>query len=231
MKERILILEDEPSIADTLTYALQSEGFETLTVQTVQEAQVHLPGDWALAIFDVGLPDGSGFELLKSLRKSSTLPVILLTARSSELDKVVGLEIGADDYVVKPFSPREVVARVRTVLRRTKKRDAPVTSESGLVHGSITLNEAKLQVSVDGRPVELSRYEFRILRILMSAPGRVYSREQLMSLAWEEPEMSLERTVDAHIKSLRGKLKAAGASSDPIATHRGFGYAFREDFE
>ncbi|MFN8389309.1 MAG: two-component system response regulator CreB [Bdellovibrionota bacterium] len=240
MAEHILVVEDEPSIADTIVYALTSDGFQVTAVQTCQAARdAFSSNSFALLVLDVGLPDGSGFELIKTIRQVSQVPVIFLTARSAEVDRVVGLEIGADDYVVKPFSPRELSARVKTILRRAgaalhpaASAEASNTSSTGAKSltavGPFTINEEKLLISFSGAPLELSRYEYRILVIFLRSPGRVYSREQLMQLAWEEPEMSLDRTVDAHIKSLRAKIRAVSKDADPIVTHRGFGYSLRD---
>ena len=227
MSQRILVVEDEPSIADTIVYALTSDGFSVTSCLTGGAAMEALQKSaYDLLILDVGLPDGSGFELLKQIRKTSAVPVIFLTARGAEVDRVVGLELGADDYVVKPFSPRELSARAKTILRRaghTRPNEAPPYR-----YGKFVLDEQKLTITYLGRTLDLSRYEFRILAILLHAPGRVYSREQLMQIAWEEPEMSLERTVDAHIKSLRAKLRAVSGDEEPIVTHRGYGYSLRE---
>jgi two-component system catabolic regulation response regulator CreB len=226
MPQHILVVEDEPSIADTIVYALGSEGFQVTSCLTGGAALEKLQESaFDLIVLDVGLPDGNGFELLKQIRKQWNLPVIFLTARSDEVDRVVGLEIGADDYVVKPFSPRELSARVRSILRRSAGHVPETVVRQ---YGRFSLDSQKLLICFDGVALELSRYEFKIFAILLGSPGRVYSREQLMQLAWDEPEMSLERTVDAHIKSLRAKLRAVDAEADPIVTHRGFGYSLRE---
>ncbi|HEX5034593.1 MAG TPA: two-component system response regulator CreB, partial [bacterium] len=200
---KILILEDESSIADNIRYALEAEGFQTEWRSTLGEGRQSLrAGGIDLLILDVGLPDGNGFDFCRELRKTETLPVIFLTARSDEIDRVVGLELGADDYVVKPFSPRELAARVKSLLRRS----------AGMVAGAAPAKPAKTPFEIDaerlkiryfGEILPLSRYEYRLLQVLIERPGRVLSRDQLMDLAWEEPEASLDRTVDAHIKSLR----------------------------
>jgi two-component system catabolic regulation response regulator CreB len=229
---QILLVEDEPSISDTIVYALGSDGFGVTLCTTIAEAlEAAKKSEFALGIFDIGLPDGSGFDLLRQLRARTSMPVIFLTARSAEVDRVSGLEMGADDYVVKPFSPRELVARVRTVLRRLERPQAEPGTAAGNNSGPFTHDEKRLSVAYRGTPLTLSRYEYRLLCVLLRSPGRVYSREQLMQLAWEDPEMSLERTVDAHIKSIRAKLRKAGADPDPIVTHRGFGYSLREEKE
>lgn len=223
MSKHILIVEDEPTIAENIRYALTTDGFQTTACSTGKEAlQVIQNEQIDLAILDVGLPDVLGFDLCKIIRQSKNVPVIFLTARNDELDKVVGLEIGADDYVTKPFSPRELSARVRAVLRRSS--GFPITKSNI----DFAIDQERYQIIFRGSPLPLSRYEFRLLAILIETPGRVYTRERLMGLAWEEPEMSLERTVDAHIKSIRAKLRDAGGDPDIIVTHRGIGYSFKE---
>lgn len=219
----ILVVEDEPSIRDNLVWSLQTEGFSVSACGTCGEARRELTRQtFSLAILDVGLPDGSGFDLCREIRHTNTLPVIFLTARTDEIDRVVGLEIGGDDYVAKPFSPRELTARVRAVLRRTTPGPAPVSpSHPGPV---FTVDEIRCEIRFHRQPLPLSRYEYRLLKTLLAHPGRVFSRAQLMDHAWEEPDASLERTVDSHIKSLRAKLRAI-APADPIRTHRGLGYS------
>jgi two-component system, OmpR family, catabolic regulation response regulator CreB len=233
MGEKILVIEDEPAIADNITYALSSEGFETAWCSTGGEGLAALgKGGFALAILDVMLPDMSGFDVCRELRKSSQLPVIFLTARSEEVDRVVGLELGGDDYVVKPFSPRELVARVKAVLRRSDRlKGSP--AETPPPAGATTpfeVDEARHRMSYFSRALELSRYEFRILKILVARPGWVYSRTRLMEMAWEDPGTSMERTVDAHIKTLRAKLREIRPEFEAIITHRGVGYSIREDW-
>lgn len=222
---KILIVEDEPAIADTIQYALETEGFHPVTAPTGQEALQQVDADGIdLIILDIGLPDINGFELCKQIRRKSALPIIFLTARSEEVDRVVGLEIGGDDYVVKPFSPRELTARVKAILRRTQSDNhtdaAPLTVWS--------VDDAKRRIHYFDRPLELSRTEFELLRTLIGRPGQVFTREQLMASVWDEPEASMDRTVDAHIKNLRAKLKSVRPGIDPIITHRGTGYALKE---
>lgn len=236
MKPVILIIEDERGIVDNIEYALKTEGFATLWCSTgmagLEAVKNH---EISLVLLDVGLPDINGFELFKKLKNEADVPVIFLTARSEEIDRVVGLEIGADDYVTKPFSPRELTARVKAVLRRIKK------SAPGLSGKEESLSrvdpkfpfyyiDKKNAIFYKGIQLQTSRYEYRILKILIDHPGWVYSREQLMEMAWDEPDMSELRTVDAHIKNLRRKLKAITPDIDPIITHRGSGYAMKEDW-
>jgi two-component system catabolic regulation response regulator CreB len=186
--------------------------------------------DVDLIILVVGLPDMSGFEVCKEIRRSKTTPLIFLTARSEEVDRVLGLELGGDDYVAKPFSPREIVARVRAILRRVTPTPGPVGSSAPTPTRAsrFMVDTERVRVLNCGQQLELSRYEYRLLVILSRRPGQVFSREDLMNIAWESPEMSLERTVDTHIKTIRTKLKAIDPDIDPILTHRGFGYSMRE---
>ena len=223
-KAKILIVEDEPAICETIQYALETDGFETHCLSSGTPVHALLrEQSMDLMVLDIGLPDISGVELCKEIRKTHALPIIFLTARTDEIDRVVGLEIGADDYVVKPFSPRELCARIRAVLRRTHKIAAPDTARQ-----SFQIDENRRRISYFGTPVELSRYEYNLLRVLVLRPGHVLSRDQLMDLAWEEPEASMDRTVDAHVKTIRAKLRAIKPEIDPIITHRGIGYSLRE---
>jgi two-component system catabolic regulation response regulator CreB len=226
-KPTILVVEDEPSIADTIQYALESEGFRCQRLEVgagVVEVLDRQPV--ALVILDIGLPDMSGIEVCRRIRERHDVPVIFLTARSGEVDRVVGLELGADDYVIKPFSPRELAARAKAVLRRTRRgNDNPPTPPPG---AAFVLDEERRQISYFGTPLELSRYEYKLLCVLLKKPGRVYSRDQLLDLVWDSPEASLDRTVDAHVKNLRAKLRDIRPDADPIATHRGTGYSLKE---
>lgn len=229
MSENILIVEDEPSIADNITYALSTEGFNAHWCASGREGLAVLEaGRIDLVILDVGLPDVSGFELAREIRKLFDVPIIFVTARSSEIDRVVGLEIGGDDYMVKPFSPRELTARVRAVLRRTAGRTQSVQSVAPKLRSPFHIDEARYSISFLGNQLELSRYEFRLLRVLALNPGRVFTRDQLMELAWDEPDMSLERTVDTHIKTIRQKLRAVAPDEEWIVTLRGIGYSLKE---
>jgi two-component system catabolic regulation response regulator CreB len=230
-KPRILIVEDEPGIADTLSYALRTDGFEPVWCATGAAAleqlnQAPLP---ALMLLDVGLPDHNGFEVFKRVRERWDVPIVFLTARSDEIDRVVGLELGADDYVAKPFSPRELVARVRTILRRTGKQERAPAADAAPAAPAFQVDEGRRQIRYYGQPLELSRYEFGLLKTLVSRPGHVYTRDVLLEMVWDDPGESLDRTVDAHVKTLRAKLKSVAPQLDPIRTHRGTGYALAED--
>jgi two-component system catabolic regulation response regulator CreB len=227
MKLRILIVEDEPGIADTVRYALRTEGFEPHWFATGEEALAKV-GELApaLVLLDIGLPDISGFELFKRLRETSDVPVVFLTARSDEIDRVVGLELGADDYVAKPFSPRELVARVRTILRRSQRAPAAASAAAPV---PFVVDAERHQIRYYGHVLDLSRYEYGLLKTLVARPGRVFSRDELLERVWDDPGESLDRTVDAHVKTLRAKLKAVAPTLEPIRTHRGSGYALAED--
>ncbi len=231
MKPRVLIVEDEPGIADTLQYALRTDGFEPEWVATGAAALTRFTAQPpALVILDVGLPDASGFEVFKRLREVADVPVVFLTARSDEIDRVVGLELGADDYVAKPFSPRELVARVRSILRRSAKVPvAAAPSTTPPPAPPIAVDEGRRQIRFYGRLLELSRYEFGLLQTLAARPGHVYSRDTLLDKVWDDSSDSLDRTVDAHVKTLRAKMKLVAPTLEPIRTHRGSGYALAED--
>ena len=220
MQRHILLIEDERSIADTVLYALKSEGFDASWAQTgAAGLELFEKLRPALVVLDIGLPDVSGLDLCRRLRERSTVPVIFLTARAEEVDRIVGLELGADDYLAKPFSPRELTARIRAVLRRLEAPGAAAGT------GPFRHDAARHRIEYHGVALELSRYEYRLLKTLLEHPGRVYSREQLMEKAWEHPEHSLDRTVDTHIKTLRAKLRAVKRDVDPIRTLRGVGYS------
>ncbi len=274
MNPAILIIEDEPAIADTLLYALATEGFSPRWCGTAAEGLAALRDQkpaFALLILDVGLPDANGFELCKQLRAAGhELPIVFLTSRASEIDRIVGLEIGGDDYLVKPFSPRELTARVKVILRRVAPATVtvpppgatadlaahapaavasppppapaprpasglarPVASPASASAGSVSapvfaLDELRCRIAYRGHALDLTRIEYRLLKTFLAQPGRVFTREQLLQAAWDEPEASFDRTVDAHVKTLRAKLRAITPDDDPLVTHRGLGYSLRE---
>ncbi|MGJ8670921.1 MAG: two-component system response regulator CreB [Oceanococcus sp.] len=218
-QSRILIIEDESSIADNIVYALTSEGFAAHWCATAGEGLAAAQEDeYDLVVLDIGLPDGNGFDVCRDLRKTSQRPIIFLSARDSELDKVLGLELGADDYMVKPFSPRELVARVRARLR---------TASSATQHAQLQLDESANTAQLNGQPLSLTRYEFLLLAFLKRRPGQVFTRDQLLQGVWSDPGSAFDRTVDTHIKTLRQKLRAADASNAMIRTHRGVGYSLQ----
>lgn len=227
---QILVIEDEPSIRDNIQYALEQEGFGVVWCGTGGEGLAHLEAGNkpALIILDVGLPDISGFDVCREIRKTHHTPILFLTARADEVDRIVGLEIGGDDYVAKPFSPRELAARVRAILRRTNISQTQAEVPGPRQSGDFIIDESRFSISYHDQALELGRYEFRLLLTLTKRPGQVYTRSQLMDAAWEEPDASMERTVDAHIKSLRAKLRAIHTEHDPIRTHRGVGYSLED---
>jgi two-component system catabolic regulation response regulator CreB len=234
-RQLILVVEDEAAIAETIVYALQTEGFTALWKTTGREALAVLQEQAvALVVLDVGLPDMSGFDVCREIQRGSPVPVIFLTARSGEVDKIVGLELGADDYLAKPFSPRELTARVRAVLRRSSGANV-VLAAAGIsatstpaAAGRWAHDAARCRISYGGKPLDLTRNEYRLLGALLASPGRVFNRDQLMAAAWDDPGAALDRTVDAHIKTLRAKLREVAPDADPIVTHRGLGYSLRE---
>ncbi|GHU36441.1 DNA-binding response regulator [Betaproteobacteria bacterium] len=226
---KILIVDDEPAIADTLAYALSAEGYATDRCGLGREAVARaLSEECALIILDVGLPDMSGFDVCRELRRQSEVPILFLTARAEEVDRIVGLELGADDYVAKPFSPRELVSRVRAILRRVQRaEDGKQRTEGGqsLAASSFQVDREGLRIACQGQWLALTRYEYLLLACLLEHPGRVYSRAVLMDKVWSDAEETEDRTVDTHIKTLRAKLRAALPERDPIVTHRGLGYS------
>ena len=232
MALQILIIEDEPAIAETLIYACNDAGISaTHCVLGHQGVAAVREKVFDFVVLDVGLPDMTGFEVCKQIRASSNIPILFLTARNHEIDRVVGLEIGADDYVTKPFSPREVVARINAILRRANQSLSKnqTSSETNVFQ----LDETACRVQYRSHYLELTRYEYLLLKTLILQPKRVYSRDQLMDIVWAQAENTLERTVDAHIKTVRAKLKAINklhaqdAASEVIVTHRGMGYSLQ----
>jgi two-component system catabolic regulation response regulator CreB len=220
----VLIVEDERSIADNLTYALGTEGFVTHWRSLGQDGLALLRERAVdLVVLDVGLPDASGLELCKQIRSFSEVPIVFLTARKEEVDRIVGLEIGADDYVTKPFSPREMVARIKAILKRA--RGGSVIRPARIVLGPLAVDAERARVTFGEVALDLTRYEFLLLRFLAGSPERVFSRDELLDQVWGTSQTTLARTVDAHVKSLRAKLRAAGAADELIRTHRGLGYS------
>jgi two-component system catabolic regulation response regulator CreB len=220
MADQILIIEDEAAIADMLAYALKTDGYLPQHCVLGTEGLALLrQGAFSLVILDVGLPDMSGFEVCRQIRTFSDAPILFLTARAEEVDRIVGLEIGADDYVTKPFSPREVTARVRVILRR--RVAAPVRQQDTWF--DVDVEAARIHFC--GTMLDLTRYEFLLLKHLLERPGRIYSREALMDYIWHDALDTSDRTVDTHIKTLRAKLNEVRADITPIITHRGMGYS------
>ena len=220
----VLLVEDEPAIADTLVYALQTECFHVTHRLTAGEALAAAEREkFDLAILDIGLPDMSGLDLCRKLREKSAIPVLFLTARDGETDRILGLELGGDDYVTKPFSPREIVARVRAILRRTNpQHEVPASLSPRVLHH----DPAAMRISCHGTTLDLTAHEYKLLLVLLEHPGRVFTRDQLLDHAWQDPGAVTDRTVDAHIKSIRAKLRTARAGTENlIETRRGLGYS------
>ncbi|WP_175502036.1 MULTISPECIES: two-component system response regulator CreB [unclassified Pseudoxanthomonas] len=222
---RVLIAEDETAIADAVLYALRSEGLEADHCLLGREVAPRVrAGGVDVVVLDVGLPDVSGFDVCRELRGFSDVPVIFLTARNDEIDRVLGLELGADDYVTKPFSPRELVARVRARLRRAGA-SAPQAAGEWVTRGVFAIDREGHRIRFRQQLLDLTRYEYAVLDALLQRPGAILTRAQLMDRGWDSDADSADRTVDTHVKTLRAKLRAAGADPDPIRTHRGLGYA------
>ena len=228
---RVLLVEDEPAIADTLVYALETECFSvTHTLTGTDGLAAHALHGHDLAILDIGLPDMTGLDVCRKLRETSSIPIIFLTARDGEMDRILGLELGGDDYVTKPFSPREVVARVRAILRRTgNEKSSPQAlvaatvgpSSTGLSHDPVAM-----RIHCGGKGLDLTAHEYKLLLVLLEKPGRVFTRDQLLDHAWQDPGAVTDRTVDAHIKSIRSKLRAVTPGAENfIETRRGLGYS------
>jgi two-component system response regulator BaeR len=223
---RILMVEDEIDIASVLRDYLTHAGFEVEHVADGQSALQRIrtaPPD--LTLLDVMLPLLDGVAVLQGARACSTHPIIMLTARTEEVDRLIGLELGADDYICKPFSPREVVARVKAVLRRT------AISTQGAGTGGLMLNEALWQAALNGNPLNLTRREFRLLQALARHPGRIFSRGQLLELAYDDGDDVTERAVDSHVKNLRRKLAATSPTHDWIRSVYGVGFSFERPMD
>jgi DNA-binding response OmpR family regulator len=227
---RVLLVEDEASISEPFSRALHREGFEPILAATVAQARAALAErDPDIVLLDLMLPDGDGRQLARELRADSQLPIIMLTARGSEIDRVVGLELGADDYVVKPFAAAEVIARIRAVLRRSRV-PAP-TPETKLGAGEVTVDVAARRAWLSGGELSLTRKEFDLLARLLRSPGQVVTREDLMSDVWDENWFGSTKTLDVHVTALRRKLGDAPAAPRHIQTVRGVGFRFAAERE
>ena len=233
MSARLLLLEDDPAIARTVAYALERDGLTVTHSLLMHDARQQLQRTrFDLLVLDVGLPDGSGLDLLRDVRNApptAALPVLMLSAHGEEIDRVLGLELGADDYLTKPFSPRELAARVKALLRRAghgngnghgHPASAPAASAAALFHD----DEAGQRISLRGQALPLTRREYRLLSHLLRGAGRIHSRDALLAAAWGDDSDSTDRTVDTHIKTLRAKLREADPAREYISTHRGMGY-------
>ena len=243
-KKQILCVEDDAAILMPLRYALEREDWQVTWANTGQQAiQLIEQQHFDFIILDVGLPDLNGFDVCKKIRHFNHTPLLFLTARDDEIDRIIGLEIGADDYCTKPFSSREIVSRIKAIWRRMELQNQQHIQQDHIKsHYSEPLAisnvstpktsiwhclDESLQIFYFGTALQLTRYEYRLLKQLLDHPEQVFSRQQLMDHIWEHPEHSLERTVDTHIKSLRQKLKLIAPEHDPIITHRGFGYSLK----
>jgi two-component system, OmpR family, response regulator RegX3 len=227
VKPRVLFVEDEPSIYEPFSKALAREGFEPVVARTAAKAlELAEDGDFAIVLLDLTLPDGDGRDVCLALRRTSSVPILMLTARGTETDRIVGLELGADDYVVKPFSPKELVARVRAVLRRTETAHAD--GPELLRVADVEVDVPRMRVSVGGRPVELTPTEFQLLAALVRQPGRVLTRGQLLDAVHGVAFESYERAIDAHVKNIRKKIESTPGRPRYLLTVHGVGYRFTD---
>jgi DNA-binding response OmpR family regulator len=225
----ILLVDDEESVRKLLTYPLERDGYRVIQARDGEEALARFDGEEVdLVVLDLMLPKLDGLEVCKRLRERSSVPIVMLTARDDELDKVLGLELGADDYITKPFSIREFRSRVRALLRRAlTPRHEPRDAEAIEVNG-LRVDPARRSVEIDGRPVQLTYVEFELLRTLAQRPGRVFSRQALLEALWGSADYREPRTIDVHVRHLREKLENDPREPRYILTVRGVGYRFRE---
>ncbi len=223
----ILIVEDDKNTSSLVKTYLEIEGFVTITAtdgeKGLQMARQQRP---CFVILDIMLPKLDGWEVCRQLRTFSDVPVLMLTAREEEVDRVTGLSLGADDYVVKPFSPRELIARVKAILRRA--RPILTTKDARLIHGGLELDPEKHRVTLDGRTINLTGSEFKLLHTLMQSPGRVFTRDELLDAFYQHGEIVVDRVIDVHIGKLRGKIEQEPSQPRLILTVRGFGYSFTD---
>ncbi|HHY46920.1 MAG TPA: response regulator transcription factor [Firmicutes bacterium] len=227
---KVLVVDDEPSIVELIRFNLEREGFEVITAyhgnHLLDRIRAERPD---LIILDIMLPGEDGLSICREVRKESSIPIIMLTAKDTELDKVLGLELGADDYVTKPFSPRELVARVRAVLRRASGAESGEGKTRVLKTGGLVLDPEKHSVTLDGRELDLPPKEFELLRILMENRGRVLTRDYLLETIWGYEYIGDTRTVDVHIRRLRQKIEDSPSQPRYIETVHGFGYKMKEE--
>ena len=229
MSGRILIADDEPSVRDSVTYALQQEGYQVTPAIDGSDAESKLAGEmpFDLLILDIMMPGRSGLDICREVRARSAVPIILLTAKDAEVDKVVGLEVGADDYVTKPFSVRELLGRVRAQLRRRELDRAPANdAKTSIQAGPVSIDLARHVVSVRGDQVNLTRSEFQLLRLLAGRPGEVFRRHQIMEELWQTEFDGDVRACDVHISNLRQKVERDAQRPELVVTVRGVGYKF-----
>jgi two-component system OmpR family response regulator len=221
---RVLIVDDDPAIRDVVRFALARAGFDTIEAATGRAALAcFADAQPDIVVLDIMMPELDGIEVCREIRRTGATPIVFLSSRNDEIDRIVGLELGADDYVVKPFSPRELVARVKAVLRRGGSPPLPLSAENTVLrHGRLELALDFVRASWDGRVVPLTATEFGILRTLIARPGRVYSRDNLMDGAYVVDKIVSDRTIDSHVRRVRAKFAAIGAA--PVETVHGLGY-------
>jgi len=230
MTARILLVEDEPAILESLAYVLSRDGFAVISAKNAAEAGALADGA-DLVVLDLMLPDGSGFDLIRGWRAapaSRPMPIIVLSSRDAEADRVAALESGADDYVTKPFSPREIVARVRAVLRRSAASGASARAQANQAP-PLRVDQRTRRAEASGRPLDLTRVEFDLLATLLGSPGRVFTRAELIDRVWGDGFRITDRTIDSHVKALRKKIAETGAEPAWIETVRGVGYRLSDD--
>jgi phosphate regulon transcriptional regulator PhoB len=225
---KVLVVDDEPPIVESVAYSLSKEGYQVLTASDGDRClDLVRNQNPDLIILDVMLPSASGFDICRTLRRSGSTPIIMLTARAEETDRVVGLELGADDYLTKPFSMRELMARVKTVLRRSSARESPASSE--LRAGELYIDTSRHESLIRGEPLQLSPKEFQLLYFLASHAGKVFTRQQLLDRVWGTDSFVEERTVDVHVRWLREKIELDPSCPRLLRTVRGVGYSYRDD--
>ena len=227
---RILLVDDEQPVQKLLTYPLEKEGYEVVSALDGQAALASFEeGQFDLVVLDIMLPKVDGLEVCRRMRAKSAVPIIMLTAKAEEIDKVIGLEIGADDYITKPFSMREFRSRVRAALRRAEMVPAADADEEPLERGDLRLDFAKRRTELSGEPVELTFVEFEILAALARSPGRVFTRDMLLARVWGDSAYRDPRTIDVHIRHLREKIEVDPKEPEYLFTVRGVGYRFRDE--
>ncbi|HZA59957.1 MAG TPA: response regulator transcription factor [Solirubrobacterales bacterium] len=226
---RILVVDDEPSVRESVGYALEQEGFQVTLAEDGEDAEGRLSGsEFDLLVLDIMMPGKSGLDICREVRARSAVPIILLTAKDAEVDKVVGLEVGADDYMTKPFSVRELLGRVRAQLRRRELDRTNGSDGTAIETGPVTIDLARHLVSVRGEPVNLTRSEFQVLRLLAENPGQVFSRKEIMEELWQTEFRGDVRACDVHISNLRQKLERDPQKPELVLTVRRVGYRFAD---
>lgn len=224
LSHRILVVDDDPHIRDVICFALEKAGMTALTAEDGAKALERIEGDAPdLIVLDIGLPEMDGLEVCRRIRKKGDTPILFLSARSDEIDRVIGLELGGDDYVTKPFSPRELVARVTAILKRAKAAPAEPEPDGVLKRGLLSLDAPRFQAEYGGTPVALTALEFAILRMLAARPGIVFSRDNIMDVAYADNVHVSDRTIDSHVRNIRAKFASAGCAS-VIDTVHGVGF-------